>query len=248
MDKITIILVTSVLPSHPDTDIIDQTIKSIRHHLPHSEIIMQIDGLRDEQLDRKDDYDEYKTRILWKCLHEYKNVLPLIFDDFSHQSTMMRTTLDYVQTPLLLYMEGDAPLVTDYDIDWDKCIEFIEKGDANTIRFHFEAVIPYEHENLMLGVKKGFMRTYQWSQRPHLSSFIYYRDTVMPSIPERSFIEDTFHGVVASDYLDHGMIGWHKHRLWIYYPDEGKNIKRSHHLDGRAGGLKFTSDDDVWQS
>ena len=43
---ITIVLVTSVLPSHPNTDIIDETIKSIRFHFPDNEIIMQIDGLR----------------------------------------------------------------------------------------------------------------------------------------------------------------------------------------------------------
>jgi hypothetical protein len=38
--------------------------------------------------------------------------------------------------------------------------------------------------------------------------------------------------------------GWDKHKLWIYHP-EG-SIKRSYHLDGRAGTRKFTSDDDVW--
>jgi hypothetical protein len=67
----------------------------------------------------------------------------------------------------------------------------------------------------------------------------------MPNIPARSFIEDTFHGVVHSDFIDDGKLGWYKHRLWIYYPNNGENIKRSYHLDGRAGTLKFTSDDEV---
>jgi methyl coenzyme M reductase subunit C-like uncharacterized protein (methanogenesis marker protein 7) len=71
---ITIILATSVIPDHPNTAMIEQTINDIRVHLPDNEIIMQIDGLRDEQLNRKKDYDEYKNRILWKCLHQYKNV------------------------------------------------------------------------------------------------------------------------------------------------------------------------------
>jgi hypothetical protein len=34
---VTIILATSVLPSHPDTRIIDETIKSIRVHFPKNE-------------------------------------------------------------------------------------------------------------------------------------------------------------------------------------------------------------------
>jgi hypothetical protein len=44
---ITVVLVTSVIPSHPETYIVEETIKSIRHHLPDSEIILQIDGLRE---------------------------------------------------------------------------------------------------------------------------------------------------------------------------------------------------------
>lgn len=246
MDDVTVVVVTSVLPSHPSTDIVDETIKSVRHHFPKSEIILQIDGLREEQSDRKEDYDEYKSRILWKCLHEYTNVVPVIFDEHTHQSGMMKQTIDMIKTPLLLYMEGDAPLVTDLEIEVDKCKQFIYDGHANTIRFHFEGVIPKEHESLMLGETDGFMKTVQWSQRPHLSTTLYYRDVVLPNTVERLFIEDTFHGRVMNDWNDNGLIGWHKHRLWIYYPNHGKNIKRSYHTDGRAGGRKFTSDDEAW--
>ena len=84
-NDVTIILATSVLPSHPNTNIIDETIKSIRFHFPKNEIIMQIDGLRQEQSNRRNDYNEYKSRMLWKCLHEYKNILPIIFDKHSHR-------------------------------------------------------------------------------------------------------------------------------------------------------------------
>ena len=118
---ITIVLVTSVLPSHPNTDIIDETIKSIRFHFPDNEIIMQIDGLRREQNHRKADYDEYKNRILWKCLHEYKNVLPMVFETHMHQTGMMGPTIQEIKTSLLLYIEGDAPLTLD-PIDWEKCL------------------------------------------------------------------------------------------------------------------------------
>lgn len=242
---ISVIIVTSVLPSHPSTEIIDETIQSIRHHLPDSEIFLQIDGLREEQEDRIEDYNLYKEKLLWNCLHKYKNVLPILFDVHSHQSTMMKKTFDYIKTPLMLYIEGDTPLVTDNSIDWKSCKDMIYTGKANTIRFHFEATIPKEHEHLMIDIKGNFIKTVQWSQRPHLSSVIYYRDIIMPNIPARSFIEDTFHGVVHSDFIDDGKLGWYKHRLWIYYPNNGENIKRSYHLDGRAGTLKFTSDDEV---
>jgi hypothetical protein len=236
-NDVTPVLVTSILPSHPDTRILDETLNSIRFHFPDNEIILQIDGLRDERLNRKPDYDEFKNRILWKCMHEWKNVLPVIFDDHSHQTTMMKETIGIINTSALLYIEGDAPLVIDRSIDWQQCLDMLEYQKANTIRYHFEDQIPNEHWHLMLGLEGEFLRTKQWSQRPHLSTVQYYRDIVLPFSDDKTFIEDRFHGKVQSD-------SWDKHKLWIYYPDRG--IKRSYHLDGRQGTRKFTSDDDVW--
>ena len=236
-NDVTIIIPTSVLPTHPDTSIIDETISSIRSHFPNNEIILQMDGLREERLGRKDAYDEYKNRILWKCMHEWKNVLPIIFDEHCHQTTMMKRTIDIINTAAMLYVEGDAPITPDCEIDWQKCLDMLEYNKANTIRFHFEASIPHEHNHLMFGLEDGFMRTTQWSQRPHLSTVKYYREMVLPVSDEKTFIEDKFHGVVQDD-------GWDKHKLWIYHP-EG-NIKRSYHLDGRRGTQKFTVDDDAW--
>lgn len=245
MNDITIIIPTSVLPSHPSTEIIDQTIRDVRAQLPESEIIMQIDGLRSEQQDRKKAYDEYKTKVLWKCLHEWDNVVPFVFDELHHQTDMLKATIDQVNTPMLLYVEGDAPLTPDRAIDWDKCKDMIYSGKANTIRFHHEDVIPDAHKNLMLSAPlDGFVKTIQWSQRPHLSSTLYYKDTVIPTLPEKTFIEDSYHGIVMNDWYDHGTIGWNKHRLWIYHPKKG--IKRSYTTDGRAGTRKYTSDDEAW--
>jgi len=236
-NDVTIIIPTSVLPTHPNTSIIDETISSIRSHFPNNEIILQMDGLREERLERKDAYDEYKNRVLWKCMHEWKNVLPIIFDKYSHQTTMMKKTIDIINTTAMLYVEGDAPITPDFEIDWQKCLDMLEYNKANTIRFHFETVIPDEHNYLMLGLEDGFMKTTQWSQRPHLSTVKYYRDIVLPFSEENTFIEDRFHGKVQDD-------GWNIHKLWIYHP-EG-SIKRSYHLDGRQGTQKFTVDDDAW--
>lgn len=246
-NNVTIVMATSVLPSHPSTSMIEQTINDIRFHFPDNEIIMQIDGLREEQQNRKDDYDEYKNRILWKCLHEYKNIIPIIFDKHSHQTNMMRETIHEIKTSLMLYVEGDAPLVTDCEIDWQKCFDMFEYDKANTIRFHFEASIPKEHQHLMFGVEDGFMKTAQWSQRPHLSRKSYYKDTILPNCLDKFFIEDTLHGKIQDDILPYDSFdegGWSKHKLWIYHP-EG-NIKRSYHLDGREGTRKYTMDDNIW--
>jgi methyl coenzyme M reductase subunit C-like uncharacterized protein (methanogenesis marker protein 7) len=119
-NDVTIIVATSVLPSHPDTRIIDETISTIRSHFPKNEIILQMDGLREERTSRKLDYDEYKNKVLWKCLHEWDNVLPIIFDEHYHQTTMMKKTINIINTAAMLYIEGDAPITPDCEIDWQK--------------------------------------------------------------------------------------------------------------------------------
>ena len=237
---ITVVIPTSPIRSHPDTSIIDECIASTRVHLPTSEIILTIDGVRKEQEYLLTEYNEYKTRLLWKCLHEWKNVLPIVFKEHSHQSGMMKETLKHIRTPLLVYSEHDTPLTPDRKIDWDKCREFIYSGEANTIRFHHEAVIPKEHDNLIIGNPKDhFIRTVQWSQRPHLSTKLYY-EQVMGNFNDnsRTMIEDLYHGVLMNDWINNGKIGWNKHRLWIYYPP-GKSIQRSYNLDGRGAESKY---------
>ena len=238
MSDITVVIPTSPIKSHPDTKIIDECIKSTRAQLPDSEIIITIDGIRDEQSKFNERYQEYIKRLLHKCLHEYQNVLPIVFHTHLHQSGMMNNIIDVIKTPLMLYVEHDTPLVPDRKIDWDKCKDMIYKGEANTIRFHFENVIPDEHNYLMLGQEGDFVKTYQWSQRPHLSSVAYYRQ-VMNSFSDKSrtMIEDLYHGVVIGDVMKDGMLGWNKHRLWIYHPKGG--IQRSYNLDGREDEPKY---------
>jgi len=239
MDKITVVIPTSPIRSHPSTDIIDQCIKDIRMQLPNSEIIIMIDGVREEQDYLKDQYNEYTSKVMWKCLHEWNNVMPMHFSSHMHQSGMMLKTIDEIKTPLLLYVEHDTPLVPDRKIDWQKCIKFIEDGQANTIRFHFENVIPEAHKDLILNKQDDFVKTIQWSQRPHLSSVVYYRDQVMSHFPKtaRTMIEDKYHGVVMNDFYADGIHGWNKHKLWIYHPKNG--IQRSYNLDGRGDEPKY---------
>lgn len=218
---------------------IEETIANVRLHLPDAEIIIQFDGIREQQMHYLDAYNEYKSRMLWKCLHEWKNVLPLIFEENLHQSGMMHRTMEHIKTPLIIYMEHDAPFTPDRPIDFDKCRKMIADGKAYNIRFHFENVIPEPHWPLMIGEPEdGFLKTVQWSQRPMLSTKIYYEQMLSFFPPDsKTFIEDEWHGVVLTDWDKHGMAGWYKHRLWIYYPEGG--IQRSYNLDGRKDDPKF---------
>lgn len=240
LEDVTIIIPVSPVKSHPDTSIIDETIQSVRFYFPTAEIILTFDGVRVEQEDRRSDYEEFIRRILWKCNVVYKNVLPLIFDTHTHQVGMARIALEHVKTPIILYVEQDTPLTIDVGVEWKKCIDFINSGEANLIRFHFEAFVPVEHEHMMIAdVENGFLRTSQWSQRPHLISKPYFERILRDNFTDNAvcFIEDKMHGVVSEAYIVNKLAGWYQHRLWIYHP-EG-NIKRSYHTDGRAGEQKW---------
>lgn len=244
-DKITVLVPTSPIPSHPSTEIIEETISTIRHHLPDCEILIMIDGIREQQLDRKDDYEKYKQKLLWLCNNQWTNVLPVVFDEHNHQASMTKKTLDLVRTPLLLFVEHDTPIVTDYEIEWDGLADVILQGEANFIRLHHEALVLPEHEPLMIDSAASkicgvpLRKTIQWSQRPHLASAAFYRrflDTHF-SPESRTMIEDKMHGVVLEAWDVQGIMGWYDYRLMIYTP-EG-NIKRSYNLDGRKDDPKY---------
>lgn len=237
---ITTIIPVSPIKSHPSTEILEKTIESVRYHLPDSENIITFDGVREEQEDMRNDYEEFIRRALFLCNTKW-DAIPIIFNEHTHQVGMARVALEEVKTPLILYMEQDTPLVMDLPIDWNKLSLEILLEKANVIRFHFEARIPDEHKHLMLGEPENeLLKTAQWSQRPHLASTSFYKYILRKNFSDeaRCFIEDKLHGVLQQDFSEMGTRGWDLWKLFIYYPDP-KNIKRSLNNDGRAGGKKY---------
>lgn len=230
----------SPIKSHPDTTVLDETLDSIRACLPDAEIILTFDGVRPEQNNRISDYQEFIRRALWRADHHYRNILPMLFPFHEHQTGMMRAALNEIDTQLLLYVEQDTPLVTDEPIDWETITYFVSSGQSNVVRLHHEAQIPAEHQHLMHGMESGFIRTSQWSQRPHIASLAYYRRIMDNHFTPNAkcFIEDKMHGVLDEAYNLDGLGGWQQHRVHIYDPGNG-NMKRSYHTDGRAGEAKY---------
>lgn len=247
-DLVTVIIPTSPIPTHPDTAVIEATVASVRDQLPRAEIIIAIDGVRPEQANRQGDYDEYVRRLLWLTNHHWHNVVPLLADEWLHQANLTRHALEMVNTPLVLFVEHDTPLLG--DIDWDALCAFVLTGEANAVRFHHETTVLDVHRSVMLDKATQWVmvqghdaiplrRTKAWWQRPHLASARFYRDRLMPIFSEssRTMIEDVVYGLMSSDCADHGEAGWWDWRVWIYTPPG--DIKRSTHLDGRGTDEKY---------
>ncbi len=243
-DAITVIVTTSPVTMHPRTDDIECTIDSVRAHLPDAEVIVVADGVRPEQEHLRARYAEYLHRLCWVTNFHYRNVVPLVLDEWVHQANAVRAALALVTTPLVLFMEHDTPL-KETPIQWAELCALIESGEANSVRFHHEDRIHPEHEGLMVDhetrdvVGVPVRRTMTWWQRPHLASTEFYRG-VLDRFPTecRSMIEDFMYGVVSSAHVDRGDAAWDDWRLYVYTPDGG--MQRSWHLDSRGDEPKYT--------
>jgi len=234
---ITALVPSSTIGSHPSTDMINETIASIRERLPAAEIIVTVDGLRPQQEDSRRDYDDYKRALLWES-NQADNILPVIFDALSHQSLMAKATIDNVRTPYLLYCEQDTPLFG--DIPFDRITRAL--GELNLIRFSHEASILEPHKHMMVDSAPievnglPVVRTMQYSQRPHIARTEWYRWILSEYFGEKSvtFIEWVMYGILIHSWETDGFLGWAKFRTAIYAPPDGEDgIRRSANLNGR---------------
>ncbi|MCH9731594.1 MAG: hypothetical protein K0U84_18290 [Actinomycetia bacterium] len=243
--SITVVVPVSPIKSHPSTDILNETIQSVRYWLPDAEIFLTFDGVRDEQETRRYAYEHHIKNVLELAVKDRWPVVPFIFDHHVHQTGMLRRIIDHIPTPLMLYVEQDTPLV-DEPIDWDAIAQPIRDGISNVVRLYHEAEIPKVHRHLMHGEEPNtpLIRTSQWSQRPHLASVPYYRTILKAHFTPHAkcFIEDRMYGVLDEAYHLDGLAGWHQHRVHVYNPKAGLNMKRSTHTDGRAGEAKYDTD------
>ena len=231
MSNITVLIPICPMPSHPSTEVLDETIDSIRQRLPDSEIILMFDGVNPTLMHLKAQYEEYTQNMLWK-INQMSNIVPIVFDEHQHQSLMLKKALEYVRTDLILWSEQDTPLHN--DIPFEELSKVVETGYANLIRFHHEASIHNEHRYLMLDdqpidiLGQPFIRTRQWSGRPHLASKKFYKNIIDKYWTDKpEFIEHRMYGVVVDGQYD-------EFRLHIYAPDG--TLVRSKHTDGRRKG------------
>lgn len=234
MNDITVIIPVSPVPSHPSTEVIDETLAEIQTRLPGSEIIIMFDGIAPQLMHLKAAYEQFTQEMLRRANIEMNNVTPLVFQEHQHQSLMLKKALEIVRTPMILWSEQDTVLHN--EIPFEGLAEVVTTGYANLIRFHHEAAIHPEHEYLMLDKEpieilgQPFLRTRQWSGRPHLASTQFYRDIVAKYWPPTPmFIEHIMYGIVVDGSYD-------EFRLHVYAPSD--TLVRHKHTDGRRRGAE----------
>ena len=229
--RITTIITASPIPSHPGFEILSETVESVRERLD-GEIIVAFDGPHPG--DDKEVYEEHIRRVAYYANLHWPEVWVWYTAEWKHQAATVRDILPhlYPEYAAVLMMEHDTPLTG--EIPFPRLTEILYEGKFDSIRFHHESQIPPEHAYLMNGTWQGegfdVVRTNQFSARPHLALSGFYKG-LMGQLPQdaRTFIEDWAYGKVENAPWDH-------HKLGIYHPTG--DIKRSYHLDGRAGAPK----------
>jgi len=247
MNDISVLIPTSPIAAHPSTGLIEKCIASVRQHLPDAPIYVMIDGIRDEQRHYKERYEQYILKMFTN-VDRFSYIHFVHFANFTHQAAMTRKTLETVNTPLLLFVESDCFFLDGLPIDFEGIARVIKSGALNMVQFHcqWEPWIIPEHQHLMLDRERlnydgvPMVRTWQWSQRPHVASADFYRGFLRNYFSEncRCMIEDRMHDVLMSSRITMGDDGWDSWRL-AYYAPEG-SIRRSWTDDGRGSDPKFS--------
>jgi hypothetical protein len=235
-EKITVLIPTSPIPSHPSTRIIFETIDSIRFHLPNAEISILMDGVRPEQAAALPRYKEYARNLVEGILFgDHSRITLCPFMPHTHQVGMVRSVMPSVQTPLVLFVEHDTPLTKD-PIDWEGIAGAIERDVVDFVRFLPEPGIHPEHLHLMCGPVDGYplVKTIQFSARPHVASRVFFEKMLLRFSPKaNTFIEDRMHSICQEG----GCEGWVNWKMAVYHPEGNK--QRSRHLCGREDDPKF---------
>lgn len=244
-NQLTVLIPTSPIPSHPSTAILDETISNIRKYTD-AKIIIMLDGVHSSLEHRREQYNQYRDSVIQKMTAmEYGDCNAIIFDAHEHQARMTRKTLESVKTPLIMFCEHDTSPIGDIQFS-DMCAWVATDPQINCIRFNIFDKIPVEHSYLMLNdgkVEVGgcsyrmlYVRTIQWSQRPHIAKTQWYRDILNDFFKHdaKTMIEDVMHSVVQVTYeaMKKDVFG-----LAIYTP-EGNQL-RSYHSDARQQDTKI---------
>lgn len=233
--KISILVPMSPIKSHPDISIISHTIETIRFHFPTAALHIMMDGVRAEQESYRENYEKAQASLRRRM--DGANTRFWTFDKQTHQVGMTREVLKHIETPLIMFVEQDMPIVINEPIEFEGILKLVLGGRLNLMRLMHEAFPLACHEHLYrkVHVVEGirFRETMQWSQRPHVASTDFYRKILDAhfSLDANSMIEDCMHGVAQ----DHE---WEYTKMAVYLPND-RDAKRTYHTDGREGDKKY---------
>ena len=246
-ELLTVIVMASPIPTHPSTEIIDETLESLKFIDPvkSAQIILAHDHPHPEALpDVQEAYLNYLTKLDRRYSDDNK-VKVVKLNEWGCLAQNIVNAIKIVQTPFVLVVQHDFKFLESIDVL--DCIYIMNKNPKiRHIRFNREANFPYvfDHDpktRLKHYTEKSFeleennrkltlIKTLGWSDNNHLCRTDYYREIVSKLTGnKKTFPEHPCN--LASTPLLHHLFGT------FIYGEIGKEgvIK---HLDGRGTSHK----------
>lgn len=241
--QLTVIVTTSPIPTHPSTQIIDETIESFLFFDTQGsvKVILANDACHPDASDKvRDTYANYLDKIAEKySTNEKFKIIQL--KNWGCLAGNIFNAIKVVETPYVLIVQHDFKFVEEIAIK--DCIEAMNAFEhIKHIRFNRQANYPYvfdcdpkkriknyREESYKIQAQSReltLIKTLGWSDNNHLCKTKYYRDVVSKLIGKRrTFPEHPCN--LASDKILHKLFG-----TYIYGGLGKEGVIQ--HLDGRG--------------
>lgn len=234
---VTVLISTSPILSHPSTLILARTVASVRQRLPDVRIIVLCDGVHSSLERYRPAYEAYERRLV-DFAEMWGNVDVVTSPAFVHQSGTLKLGMPLVDTPLVMFVEHDLMLVG--DVPFDIVSKILLDGDVDVVRLYINTELESYHAHMFLdhaAIDIGglpVLRTWQWSQNPHVARTDYYQREVVDRVDDRPrYVEEIMSGVLSGLWSRYGDACWNMHKVVVFYPPG--DTRRVLHLDGREG-------------
>ena len=214
-NKVTLIVATSPIPTHPNTDIIDEALDSIlKMNYSFYDIIISYDKPKTKNIN----YDKYIKNMKLK----YPKFNHLVMKNHGHFIGSFHNALNHCKTKYFLMLQHDIKLsghlpiqkFLSYKFDWNILATHHMKNDLK--QTHWFPIIKNKNRELL--------KTWGWSERIFLSKRNWMMDKIY----------DCYHSQRTNDFMDTIF----QHEFSKYYRKIQK-IKYYHEISTNPKYMKF---------
>lgn len=211
IDKLTVIVPTSAIPSHPSTELIEKAVRSMNKYVGTMGCrkIIVCDGCAPTP-----SYEEYKRRLL-KLRQEdldFSRSKVIEFISWVHLSSTLERAFQTVETEFALVFQHDHEVVR--EVDTEGILKCFDDPLVKHIRINRRANTRSGWD-FMLEEYKGasipLLKTAAWSDVPHFVRVDYYRKFVFPKLLDTGGrIRKIFPETVLNDHfkIEIGRVGF----------------------------------------
>lgn len=231
MKKLTVLISTSPVPSHPNTEMLDRVIESVRQHLGLPfELMIVCDGPHRESV--KKAYGEYKARLRKKYTAKI-----IASDEQIGRAMGLRRAIPLVKTPFLLVHAHDFMLTRKVDgpavlqaLETHEDVKFIRLNQRENACVGWDFRLEERPDSMIPLVKAGC-----WTDDPSVALTKTWKTLILPLMRSREHLEFCIMHRPGWGWKRHarlGLQGFYDHFGVCLYGGLGDEAT-CEHLDGR---------------